>query len=161
MMRDVIEILLLILVANGAPVVVSYLFSHRSAYPVDGGFKLADGYAVFGQTKTWRGILSSVLATIALALLLDINWFVGLLIALVAMAGDLLSSFIKRRSGLEPSSRAIFLDQIPESLLPALAASQFWPLGLIQVMVIVVSFFILEIILSKIFYKLGVRTKPY
>lgn len=160
-MRDAIEILLLILVANGAPVVISYLFSHRSAYPVDGGFQLPDGYALFGQTKTWRGILSSILATTALALLLGINWFVGLLIALAAMAGDLLSSFIKRRSGLLPSSRAIFLDQVPESLLPTLAASLFWPLGLIQVMVIVVSFFILEIILSKIFYKLGVRKKPY
>jgi hypothetical protein len=36
------------------------------------------------------------------------------------MAGDLLSSFVKRRLNLPPSSRATGLDQIPESLLPAL-----------------------------------------
>jgi len=160
-MREVIEILLLILVANGAPVVVSYLFSHRVSYPVDAGYKLADGYALFGQTKTWRGILSACLATVSVAWVIDIEWSIGLVIALTAMVGDLVSSFIKRRTGLTPSSRAIFLDQIPESLLPTLTASFFWPLGLIQVMAIVVSFFILEIVLSRIFFQLGVRKKPY
>ena len=39
---------------------------------------------------------------------------IGLLVAATAMAGDLLSSFLKRRLALAPSSQAIGLDQIPE-----------------------------------------------
>jgi CDP-archaeol synthase len=42
-------------------------------------------------------------------------------VAATAMAGDLLSSFVKRRFGLAPSSKATGLDQIPEALFPLLA----------------------------------------
>ena len=46
----------------------------------------------------------------------------GLLVSAMAMIGDLLSSFVKRRMKLVPGSMALALDQIPESLLPAIAA---------------------------------------
>jgi hypothetical protein len=44
----------------------------------------------------------------------------GLLVSAMAMIVDLLSSFVKRRMKLVPGSMALALDQIPESLLPAI-----------------------------------------
>ena len=53
--------------------------------------------------------------------LLGFAWTCGLVVASVAMSGDLLSSFLKRRLSLPPSSRATGIDQIPECLLPTIA----------------------------------------
>jgi len=160
-MRDTAEILLLILVANAAPVLASYFFSHKASWPIDSDYRLTDGLEIFGADKTWRGLFASVFVTIVVAWLIGSTAIVGLVISLCAMAGDLISSFIKRRVGMEPSSRATLLDQIPESLLPALASAWFWSIGLIHIIAIVTSFLILEIILSKIFFNLGVRKRPH
>jgi hypothetical protein len=46
--------------------------------------------------------------------LLGFEWASGVWIASVAMAGDLFSSFLKRRLNLPPSSRATSVDQIPD-----------------------------------------------
>ena len=95
----------------------------------------------------------------------------GLLIALFAMLGDLLSSFIKRRLGMSPSTRALGLDQIPESLLPMLMVKSFasallppilqgdmtWAL----VWEVIVMFFVAGLLLSKMLYYLHIRNKPY
>ena len=57
-----------------------------------------------------------------------VPWRLGALVAASAMAGDCLSSFIKRRFGLEPSEMTLGLDQVPESLFPAVACSAYLPL---------------------------------
>ena len=57
-----------------------------------------------------------------------VPWRLGALVAASAMAGDCLSSFIKRRFGLEPSRMTLGLDQVPESLFPAVACSAYLPL---------------------------------
>ena len=69
-MEEIFKILLLILVANGAPVLISYLFSHRMSFPVDFGIHLKDQQPIFGATKTWRGIIASIAATVAVSYLL-------------------------------------------------------------------------------------------
>jgi hypothetical protein len=48
---------------------------------------------------------------------------------MMAMAGDLLSS-LSKRLGMEPSTMALGLDQIPESVFPALLAAQFVTLSM-------------------------------
>ena len=73
------------------------------------------------------------------------------------MLGDLLSSFLKRRMGLAPSCQAIGLDQIPESLLPLLACWFFLPLTIVDVVVATVIFFVGELSLSRVLFKLGIR----
>jgi len=45
---------------------------------------------------------------------MDVGWRVGTLVATFAMAGDLFSSFVKRRLHLASSRMAIGLDHIPE-----------------------------------------------
>jgi CDP-2,3-bis-(O-geranylgeranyl)-sn-glycerol synthase len=93
--------------------------------------------------------------------LIGLDWKIGALVALMAMSGDLVSSFVKRRMGRPPSSRAIGLDQVPESLLPLLACTLFLPLGFLDVMVTVTLFFIGELALSRVLFKLHIRNRPY
>ena len=68
----------------------------------------------------------------------------------LAIADDLLSSFVKRWMGLASSSMAIGLDQIPKSLLPLLGARLFVPLSLLDVLGGMAIFFTDELILSRI-----------
>ena len=77
------------------------------------------------------------------------------------MAGDLLSSFVKRRLALPPSSKATGLDQVPESLLPALACHGALVLTLADIALVVAVFFVGEIIFSRLFFHLGLRDRPY
>ena len=77
------------------------------------------------------------------------------------MSGDLFSSFLKRRLRLTPSSRAIGIDQVPESLFPLLACRRALSLTVSDIAVIVVTFFISEILISRVLYKFGLRDRPY
>jgi len=97
----------------------------------------------------------------ALSVLINLPWQAGALAAASAMAGDCLSSFVKRRLGLEPSSMTLGLDQVPESLLPAVACSVYLPLGAIDVVAIVVVFFVGQLALSRLFFAIGLRDRPY
>ena len=46
--------------------------------------------------------------------IVGLAWTIGLVVGTTAMAGDLFSSFLKRRLDLPPSSKATGLDQVPE-----------------------------------------------
>ncbi len=155
------DVLLLILIANGSPILACRLAGDREAVPVDFGCRGWDGQPLFGLSKTWRGIASALLMTGLAAMLLGGSFVMGALLALAAMLGDLFSSFIKRRLGLAPSSRCWGLDQVPEALLPALLAA--WLVGLSgwAVAGIVLAFLLLSTLLSRALFLLGVRKHPY
>jgi len=68
---------------------------------------------------------------------------------------------MKRRLGLRPSARATGLDQIPEALLPTLVSKGTFGLSWPEVLVLTLIFFAGEIILSRILYRLHIRTRPY
>jgi CDP-diglyceride synthetase len=155
------ELLLLIVIANGAPVIAARIFGEWGAYPLDGGRVLADGHRLLGHSKTWRGILAATLATSVSAALLGWPAQVGVTVGVTAMLGDVLSSFTKRRLGKVSSSMALGLDQIPESLLPLLTVMETFDLSGSAVAWTVVGFTVLELALSPIFYWLGVRNRPY
>ena len=154
-------LVLLILVANGAPILIRNILDDTASYPLDAGITLCDHYPVFGHSKTWRGVFASVIFTVIAALLLGYDFVFGLMISVLAMAGDLLSSFIKRRLRMQPSRMAPFLDQVPESLFPALYMMLVLSLAWQDVLFIVMVFILLEIVLSKILYRLGIRQRPY
>ncbi|MDH5518752.1 MAG: CDP-archaeol synthase [Gammaproteobacteria bacterium] len=158
---DIWHSLILILVANAAPVFISFLVSHRASFPVDFCYRLPDQQRLFGSSKTWRGLFSACLITPLVSLLLGYSAVSGLLIALLAMSGDLFSSFIKRRLKKPSSSQFLLLDQIPESLLPALMCVFLYQFGLMQVILIVVIFIIMELALSFVLFRFGIRKRPY
>ena len=77
------------------------------------------------------------------------------------MSGDLFSSFLKRRLRLTASSRAIGLDQIPESLFPLLACRSAFSLSVLDIAVAVFTFFVGEVLISRVLYKFHLRDRPY
>lgn len=155
------SILLLIGVANGAPIIAHRLLGEHWGWPLDGGLFLADGRPLLGRSKTIRGLLSSLLITPLAAPVLGLGWEIGLLIALFAMLGDLCSSFTKRRLGLPSSSMALGLDQVPEALFPLLAIRAAAGLSWFSLGWMVVAFFVLELLLSRILFHLRIRKVPY
>jgi CDP-diglyceride synthetase len=157
----VFQLLVLLMLANGTPVIAKKLLGGRYSYPLDGNLKLADGRPVFGCSKTIRGVVLAVLATTAGAPLIGLGWETGFLVGSFAMAGDLFSSFCKRRLGLQSSSRASGLDQIPESLLPLLACRDLLALTTIDIVTCVVIFIIGEVVLSRLLYAVRLRDRPY
>ena len=156
-----LQLLLLILIANGTPVIAAAACGAWGAWPLDGGRVLADGRRWLGEAKTWRGVALAPLATGLGAVLLGWPAMVGVIIGVAAMLGDLLSSFIKRRLGVPASGMALGLDQIPEALLPLLVVADQFALSWPAIMATVVGFVVLELGLSPIFYWLGVRNRPY
>ena len=77
------------------------------------------------------------------------------------MAGDLLSSFLKRRLNLPSSSQAIGLDQVPESLFPILACRDALSLTIADIALGVGVFFVGELILSRFLFQVHLRDEPY
>jgi len=157
----IIKFLLLLGAANGAPVLARNLCKDKLSQPLDCGFRLPDGYRLFGETKTVRGLVVSLLATAATASFVGMPWSIGLAIALFSMLGDLTSSFIKRRFGMVSSSRWTGLDQLPEALFPALLGVYLLGLSGLDVVIIITLFFLGQIILSYLLYKVKFRRRPY
>jgi hypothetical protein len=157
----ILEALILLMLANGTPLLAKKVLGDRLSYPVDANLRFADGKPLFGPSKTVRGVILAVLTTAAGAALLRIDWRVGVLLGSAAMAGDLFSSFIKRRCNMSTSSMALGLDQVPESLFPLIACEGWLSLGLVDISVTVALFFAGEIVLSRFFFALGLRDRPY
>jgi hypothetical protein len=54
------QLLVLLALANGVPLIAKRLFGSALAFPLDNGVTLADGEPLFGHSKTIRGIALSV-----------------------------------------------------------------------------------------------------
>lgn len=156
-----IQLLTLLIVANGVPVLVTRLLGRRAAWPLDAGLLAWDGRPLLGSSKTVRGFVASVLATAGAAALLGLGWPLGVLFGAASMVGDLFSSFLKRRLGIESSGQAAGLDQIPEALLPLLACYALLPLDAVLVVILVTLFTLGQVLLSPLMYRLGIRRRPY
>ena len=156
-----LTILFLLVVANGTPVLTARLLGDHARQRIDFGRQFTDGRDLFGPSKTWRGLLAALATTAIAAALLGHPPAFGAVIAALAMAGDLLSSFITRRRGLAPSSQCTGLDQLPESLLPTGYAVAALDLPWWWILALPVAFMVLEIYLSKPLFRLGIRKRPY
>lgn len=152
---------ILLIAANGAPVIARKIFGKRYAQPLDNSLLLPDRKPLFGHAKTWRGLIAAITASAVVAPLLDLAAPIGALFGALSMSGDLLASFTKRRLGYTVSGRARLLDVFPEALLPAAMLSV--PLGLDvpDILATALVFFILEVSCSPILYRLHIRKRPY
>ncbi|MBV9829883.1 MAG: CDP-archaeol synthase [Alphaproteobacteria bacterium] len=147
--------------ANGSPIFAAKLLGLHWSYPADCNVCFFDRERVFGPSKTLRGIGAAVLATAGGAVLFGIDWRTGVLVGASAMAGDLISSFTKRRLGLAPSSRAWALDQVPEALLPVIVCEQAFAFTPTEIAMVVVLFFVAAVLLSRLLFSMGLRKQPY
>lgn len=151
--------------------------------PIDGGRTWRDGNRLLGDGKTWRGTLFGTLAGAALALVLDavapavssglglalprFPLVVALTLPFGAMLGDILASFLKRRSGRERGAAFPLLDQL-DFVVVALAltavAAPGWfrdTFTLTVVVVVLVLTPALHVLTNGIAYLLGLKDEPW
>ena len=150
----VLQLVALLTIANGAPVIAKKLGGRRAAFPLDFGLTFFDGRPVFGSSKTIRVATAS-------APLVGLEPAIGAIVAAAAMAGDLFSSFVKRRLNFPPSSQALGLDQIPECLFPMLACRDALALTVVDIVLGVVIFFAGGLMLSRLLFRAHLRDEPY
>lgn len=118
-MQNAAVLLVFMLWVNVLPPLANVLWGNRLALPLDAGKAWRDGRSLLGEHKTLRGVLISVVGGTAASPLLGVTWWVAGTAALVAMGGDLLSSFIKRRLDYPSGEPVPVLDQVFEGLFPA------------------------------------------
>jgi CDP-diglyceride synthetase len=161
MVETFIHILILLVAANGMPVIASRVLQSRAALPVDLGIRLPDGYALFGKSKTWRGLVAAIVAGCVVAVLLGYGMGFGLVFGALVMLGDLLASFIKRRMGLAPSAQCLGVDQIPEALIPSMYAVFLLDINWWWAVLLALAFMLIELAVSRPLYWLHIRKRPY
>jgi CDP-2,3-bis-(O-geranylgeranyl)-sn-glycerol synthase len=157
----ILQMLVLLAVANSAPVVIKRIFGGTAAWPLDFDHRLRDGEPLLGQSKTIRGVVGAILCAAATAPLIGLDWRIGALAGAGAMAGDLTSSFIKRRLAMRSSSMARGLDQIPEALFGALAAGTAIRIGVGEIVIVTLVFFCGQVFVSRGAHAIGLRDEPY
>jgi uncharacterized protein len=135
-----LRILILLWVINFIPPLLTYIFEDKWNTPVDLGRRFWDGRPLCGHHKTFRGLLAGVAAGVLSGLILGFPWWLGLQVGLLSMAGDLTSSFIKRRLGTSSGDIVPVLDQGFEGLFPLWALSRHFLLGTVQVILLLVLF---------------------
>ncbi|MDQ2049469.1 CDP-2,3-bis-(O-geranylgeranyl)-sn-glycerol synthase [Natronolimnohabitans sp. A-GB9] len=150
--------------------------------PIDGGRTWGDS-RLLGDGKTWRGTAAGIVAGLALAGILnlvaaDVSNAIGidvpefaplaaLGLAAGAMLGDILASFLKRRTGRQRGAMFPGVDQldfvvVSLPLTALLAPDWFFKVftwGVIAVVVILTP--VLHVTTNVIAYKLGLKNEPW
>lgn len=70
----ILQLLVLLTVANGIPVMAKNILGDRFAIPIDGGAIFVDGRPILGSSKTVRGIFLSILMTPVFGPVLGLDW---------------------------------------------------------------------------------------
>lgn len=135
-----LKILTLLWVINFVPPMLATVFEDRWNAPLDRGFVLWDGRPLFGSHKTFRGFWGAVAAGTLGGLVLGFPWWVGGGTGLLSMAGDLTSSFIKRRLGVSSGDIVPILDQGFEGLFPFFLLGPHLLLGTGEILLLLVLF---------------------
>lgn len=161
MYDEAVNILVLLMATNGAPIIVDRIFSSRFTLAVDFGRSLSDGQPIFGTSKTWRGLAAAVILCGAISTWLGYGPGFGLVFGALGMTGDLCSSFVKRRMGLEAGARSPGLDQLPEAFLPSAYAVYTLGLEWWWAVVLALVFMLLAMLVSKPLYWIRIRKRPH
>jgi len=155
-----IKIVGFILLVNFLPFITGVILEERCNRPIDGNLRWFDGRPLLGAHKTIRGLLAGVLGGLVISLPLQLPWLIGGGAALLAMIGDLITSFIKRRLRYASGKAVPVLDQFLESLLPILFFHHFLQLSLWQLAAILLSFIFLAHLGSLFWHYILYRSSP-
>ena len=144
------QLVLLLVISNATPVILSLLAGRRWNRPLDGNRLFLDHRPLLGPSKTIRGVLGAILVTALIAPLFSLTASEGAVFAVLAMAGDLCSSFIKRRLGITSSRSVPFLDQLPETVLPLWVMQAVLGADANEMLAAVALFMVLDLLLSRL-----------
>lgn len=143
------HLVLLLIIANGTPVLLWLALGPRWNWPLDNNCQFTDHRPLLGPSKTLRGLVGALVVTGLLAPLFGLSMLEGANFALLAMFGDLCSSFIKRRLGFVSSRSAPLLDQLPESILPLWGMQSVLGASGSEIALAVVIFIVIDLLLSR------------
>ena len=151
----------------------------KNKHPVDFGKKIG-GKRILGTGKTWEGFIFGLVAgtlvgvaeTLAKPALdaFALQWnmqfipmtiFIGFMIALGALVGDMFGSFVKRRFGMKRGADAPLLDQL-DFILGAIVFSYFFTsISIWMILIMVVLTPIFHRISCIIGYKIKMKNEPW
>lgn len=117
-MPEAARVILMLMAANSGAWLAGRFRSARPPRPLDGGLIAWDGERLLGSHKSWRGVSAGVLASCLAGGLCGVRWWVAAAFGAASLAGDAISSGIKRRLRRAPGADVPLLDQLPEALLP-------------------------------------------
>ena len=104
-MLETLYIYLPAYIANATPVLLG------GGPPLDGGRTWVDDQPLFGDHKTVRGTLTGIAAGIAVGII-QMQLLRGVLLAVGAIGGDIVISFVKRRFKIKPGAMFPIADQM-------------------------------------------------
>ncbi|HEY9183633.1 MAG TPA: CDP-archaeol synthase [Gammaproteobacteria bacterium] len=142
--------LLLVCLASSTAWAASFVLGRHFAAPLDFGLELPDGKRLFGSHKTWRGFAAGMFACALAAPFVGLEVVTGAAFGAAALAGDALSSAIKRRLALEPGSEVPGLDQLPEALVPLVLLAEPLELGIVEITVVALAFVALDLLATPL-----------
>lgn len=167
--------------ANVMPILVAAIPQlRRFDAPIDCHLTFR-GKRILGDHKTWRGLISGILAaTLAFwlqqVLVAHVGWIanisdtanyallptliVGPLFGLGALGGDAIESFFKRQRGVAPGRGWFPFDQTDYIIGGALATAPYIHLGVGQYCMLIVTWLIVHVIASYIGYLAGLKERP-
>lgn len=164
--------------ANMAPVLMHKRWL-ALARPIDGGRKLFGQY-VFGEHKTWRGLIVATLFGGALFIVQKglatiwpwfqqlspydydlFPWWFGPAFAASAIIGDLIKSFFKRRLRIAPGKSWFPFDQLDFYIAATICLSVFVRVDALTWLVVISLGPSLHILINRIAYHLGLKNTPW
>ena len=145
-----LNIMVILIVANSAPLLSGVLFPKSLCWPLDNGRRLADGRPLLGEHKTLLGLLSGIGVAGIFSLIIGLPLTLGLLIGMASLLGDLLTSFLKRRFGLVEGETAYLFDHLLEGALPLFLCKHLFSIPWSLVLVLLGLFIACGLLGSKI-----------
>jgi CDP-2,3-bis-(O-geranylgeranyl)-sn-glycerol synthase len=165
-------------IANMVPILAAKVPGLRNWHtPIDGGASYR-GIRIFGDHKTWRGLVVGIIAgTITLALqqyaVSEWKWLydltdqidysqlptliMGPLFAIGALGGDAIESFFKRQRGIAPGKGWFPFDQIDYIVGGAIATMPFVSLSVLQYGWLLILWLLVHIVSTVVGYYLGLK----
>ena len=161
-------------IANSSPVLLG------GGPPIDFRRKLRDGRRIFGDGKTWRGLVGGIAAGTVAGVFIGMLTIgtpyalygshmgayvnAGFIASCGAMLGDLAGSFTKRRTGMKPGKPYLLLDQLPFIIFALLFLAAFGLLPALTILnwaLILAMTLVLHSLMNWIANRLGWKKVPW
>lgn len=184
MLKDVLFAIWFLLpaaIANMVPILSARIpLIKKLDAPIDGGKKF-QGHRILGAHKTWRGIITGIIAStfilwIEQLLAAHFDWtrfftgdidysalpvlILGPVFAIGALGGDAIESFFKRIQGIKSGKAWIPFDQLDYIIGSVLVSLFFVILTPLQYVWIFVIWFVMHLVASYVGFRLGLKKDP-